>query len=97
MTVGEALKRFRERFKLTQKDIAITLNLFPQAYYRYESGRSTPQVDMIITLAKTYDVTTDYLLGLSNEPRPPKLDEKTLNLVRAMQAWQAQPTAGTSQ
>lgn len=96
MTIAESLKRFRKTFNLNQKQVAETLGIKQQSYQVYES-KTVPSSTVILRLADAYNVTTDYLLGRSDEPRPPKLDEKTLNLVRAMQAWQAQPTAGASQ
>lgn len=82
MTIAESLKRFRREFNLNQKEVAETVGMVPQAYYRYESGKFVPQADLIITLAQTYNVTTDYLLGLSDEPRPRPLSlgsEQLLN------------------
>ena len=76
MTVAEALKRFRSEFHLSQKAVCETLDMMPQSYYRYETGRFLPQADAIIKLATTYNVSTDYLLGLSDVPQPP--DTKAL-------------------
>ena len=42
----------------------------PQAYSRYEIGKFVPRADDIAKLATAYNVTADYLLGLSDEPRP---------------------------
>lgn len=94
MTVGDALKRFRKQMKLSQTDVAERLGMLQQTYSRYESGKFSPRADDLIKLADAYDVTTDYLLGRSDEPRPPKFDEKTLNLIRAMQAFQSAPAEG---
>lgn len=88
MTIAESLKRFRTNFKLTQLQVANKLGILQQTYYKYESGKVTPSAEFVLGLANAYQVSTDYLLGLSDEPRPPKLDEKTLNLVRAVQAFQ---------
>lgn len=91
MTIAESLKRFRKEFNLKQKDVADTLGVKQPTYNVYES-KSIPSAAIIIKIADAYDVSTDYLLGRSDEPRPPKFDEKTLNLIRAMQAFQAPPT-----
>ena len=80
MSIAEALVRFRAEMQLSQKDILETLGIPQSSYYRYENGRSIPQADVIVKLATTYGVTTDYLLGLSDEPRPPD----TAALVRAI-------------
>ena len=93
MTIAESLKRFRKEFNLSQKQVAQTLGIKQPSYQIYEA-KTKPSAEVIIKLADAYDVSTDYLLGRSDEPRPPKFDEKTINLIRAMQAFQAAPAAG---
>lgn len=84
MTIAESLKRFRREFKLNQKEVAETVGMVPQAYYRYESGKYIPQADLIITLADAYGVTTDYLLGRSDEPRPKSLPPDSAQLLNTL-------------
>ena len=93
MTIAESLRRFRKDFNLKQKDVADTLGVKQPTYQVYEA-KSIPSAAIIIKLADAYNVSTDYLLGRSDEPRPPKFDEKTLNLIRAMQAFQSAPVTG---
>ncbi|MBQ3444926.1 MAG: helix-turn-helix domain-containing protein [Selenomonadaceae bacterium] len=69
-TIAESLKRFRAELQLSQKEVAETLSILPQAYSRYETGKYIPRADDIAKLATAYNVTTDYLLGLSDSPRP---------------------------
>lgn len=73
--VAESLKRFRGQFKLKQKDVADALGVSQQAYQAYEKD-SYPSTKLILKLSKIYDVTTDYLLGQADEPRPKKYDEQ---------------------
>ena len=73
MTVSEALRRFRKEFDLNQQEVAKTLDMMPQSYYRYETGKYSPRADDIIKLATAYGVSADYLLGLSDLPRPPDI------------------------
>lgn len=75
MEVNKALRRFREEFGLSQKDVADQLGILPQAYSRYETGKFQPKVNDLLKLAATYNVSTDYLLGLSNAPQPSRVDE----------------------
>ena len=70
MNISESLKRFRRELNLSQKDVAETLGIMTQAYSRYETGKYVPRADDIIKLATVYDVSTDYLLGLTDESRP---------------------------
>ena len=67
MTIGESLKRFRTKFNLKQKDVAENLGVTPQAYQVTES-KGNPSAKAIVQLANKYNVTTDYLLGLSDVP-----------------------------
>ena len=61
------LKDIREDNDKTQKDIADVLNTTYQYYSAYERGVRDIPTHHIITLAKYYNVSTDYLLGLSND------------------------------
>lgn len=69
MTLGESLKRFRKERGLTQQQVAEALDLHKQAWQRYESGKVVPAATVIINLADTFNVSADYLLGLSDSPK----------------------------
>lgn len=66
MTVTESLKRFRKEKKITQKDIAECLGITQQTYQYYESNGGL-SADFIKKIAEHYEVSTDYLLGVSDE------------------------------
>lgn len=70
MTFAEALKRFRQEFKLSQRDVAEALGVTRQAYQVYERD-VTPSAKVLRTLAEKFGVTMDYLAGLSDTPKPP--------------------------
>lgn len=89
MTIAESLRRFRKDFNLKQKDVADTLGLKQPTYQVYEA-KSIPSAAIIVKLADAYDVSADYLLGRTNDPRPLKIDEKTLALVRSLQEWRSE-------
>ena len=61
------LKEIRKDRDLTQLDIAKVLNTSQVQYSRYEIGIRLIPIDKLVILAKYYDVSTDYLLGLTNE------------------------------
>ena len=69
MTVSESLKRFRRDFKITQKQVASSANVAERLYQKYEYGEVVPSVTFVMNLAENYDVSTDYLLGLSDNPK----------------------------
>ena len=68
MTFGEKIKRLRNERNWTQDFVSKKLNISSPALSRYESGACEPKdLAMISEFAKLYGVTTDYLLGLSDE------------------------------
>ena len=60
------IKDLREDNDLLQRDIANLLGISQQYYSEYESGKRTITISHLITLAKYYNVSIDYLVGLSN-------------------------------
>jgi len=53
---------------LTQQQIADYLTCNRQVYARYEHGIREIPVSMLIKLAKFYNVSIDYIVGLSDKP-----------------------------
>ncbi len=64
--LGKRLKELREDMKLTQKEVAIRLGLNPVSYLRYEKSQREPSLLILAQMAKFFEVTTDYLLGISD-------------------------------
>ncbi len=62
------LKECRQRANMTQQYVALTLGIKPPSVSNWESGKTRPAIDNLIELAKLYNVTTDYLLGVSDNP-----------------------------
>lgn len=62
----QRIRDLREDAEKTQVEIAEYLHMDRSVYRRYESGRREIPVWAVITLAKYYNTTTDYILGLSN-------------------------------
>ncbi|WP_367186340.1 helix-turn-helix domain-containing protein [Oscillibacter sp.] len=56
----------------TQQDVATFLNMHRGVYCRYESGEREMPVWVVNQLADYYHVSTDYLLGRTDDPTPPK-------------------------
>lgn len=54
---------------LTQKDIATVLKTTFQYYNKYETGVRPMPMDRYVTLAKFYNVSLDYLCGLTATPK----------------------------
>ena len=66
------IRDLREDNDFTQKEIAKMLNCSQQAYSKYELGQRDIPTEILISLARFYNTTTDYILGLSNEKNPKK-------------------------
>ncbi|MBE6619483.1 MAG: helix-turn-helix transcriptional regulator [Ruminococcaceae bacterium] len=63
------IRDLREDNDLTQKQLAKVLNCSQQVYSNYELGQRDIPTDILIKLARFYNVTTDYILGISDEPK----------------------------
>ncbi len=84
--ISERLASLRKGTGKTQDDVADELHMARSTYSSYETGRRLPQADALVSLARYFGTTADYLLGLSDEPRPvPSLDEKGRAVVRCYQ------------
>ena len=66
------IRAVREDRDLTQAEIAKVLRTTQQQYSKIETGRADISAEKLILLANFYNTSTDYLLGLTNDPRPPK-------------------------
>lgn len=66
------IKQLREDNDIKQKTLANLLNVSQTTYSRYENGVLDIPLESLIKLAKYYNTSTDYLLGLTNEPKPYK-------------------------
>lgn len=70
MTFNVRLKQLRTNRKLTQSELAEILDLKPTAISNYESRRNEPSFEKLILLSRYFDVSCDYLLGLSDSYLP---------------------------
>ena len=63
------IRDLREDADLTQRQMAEILNCSQQVYSNYELGQRDIPTSVLIELAKFHKVSTDYILGLSNEKK----------------------------
>ena len=64
------IRELREDHDLTQRQLAAMLRITQTQYFRYEQGYRDIPTDLLIVLAKHYKTSTDYILGLSDNPNP---------------------------
>lgn len=64
----ERIRNLREDHDLKQREIAEFLSCSQRVYSNYELGQRDIPTDVLIRLSSFYDVSVDYLLGLTNNP-----------------------------
>ena len=62
------IRNLREDRDLTQKEVAKELNCSQQVYSNYELGQRDIPTYTLIRLSEFYNVSVDYILGLTNNP-----------------------------
>ena len=87
---GNVLKTLRLRENMTQSQLAQKLGLTKSVINAYETGLRLPSYDILIHIARIYNISTDYLLGLEHKQ---EIDlsglsqeeiDALLNLIKAM-------------
>ena len=73
-TFVDRLKRLRNEAGLSQEQLAERLQLSRPAIGHYETGFRKPDLDTLQCIARFFDVSTDYLLGRTDDPTPPSAD-----------------------
>lgn len=63
------IRDLREDNDLTQKEMAKMLNCSQQVYSNYELGQRDIPTDILIRLSKIHNVSVDYILGITNNPK----------------------------
>lgn len=77
--INETLKALRKRKGVTAKAVAETLNILPDTYRSYESGRREPNLETLKAISEYFEVSADYLLSGEN-PLPEQLTESEKDL-----------------
>ena len=70
------LRDLREDADLTQEALVKKLGMHKTTYTNYEQGKREPPFSLIIRLAVMYNVSIDYIAGLTNKPVPLKNERK---------------------
>lgn len=65
--LGSKIKNLRKKSNFTQEQLAQRLGLTKSIISAYENGSRMPSYEALITLARIFHVSTDYLLGLENK------------------------------
>lgn len=69
MNYRKRIRDIREDNDLTQEQLGKVLNKSQQGYNHIEAGRAELKIDDLIKLCKLYNLSADYLIGLTDTPR----------------------------
>jgi transcriptional regulator with XRE-family HTH domain len=75
---GDRLRDLRLKYNYTHEELAEMLGLGVAQIWRYETEKTDPSGTILSRIASAFNVSTDYLLGLSDDPNPTlKVDNLT--------------------
>jgi transcriptional regulator with XRE-family HTH domain len=84
------IKDLREEKGLTQKELAQRIHSTNKNIWAYENGIASPSIDVLIRIARLFEVTVDYLVGnsdeLGNVGTTEQFTEEEIDLVRCYRA-----------
>lgn len=84
--VGERLIDLRQDHELTQKQVAEALSINFRTYGGYERNESEPSDEIKIKIAKFFNVSLDYLVGIIENPRPITNGDEYIRLRKPLNA-----------
>jgi len=67
--IYKRIRDLREDKDITQKDMSKILNCSQQVYSNYELGQRDIPTDVLIKLSRFHNVSVDYILGISDNPK----------------------------
>lgn len=70
MNYVQRIRDIREDNDLTQTQIALVLKTNQKVYSRYETNENELPIRHLITLCRYYNISADYILGFTDEPKP---------------------------
>ena len=62
----ERIKQFRQENHVTQAQMAETLGISQQQYFKYEKGINELPIRYLVAICQAYDISADWLLGLTD-------------------------------
>lgn len=72
MDIGKRIKQLRIENEYTQKELADKIGLTPKMISFYENEERVPPIDIVLKLIIIFGVTSDYLLGISDDRQNPE-------------------------
>lgn len=82
--LGERLREQRMLKNLSQKEVADIINVSPSIVSNYERSERVPSLEILVSLARLYQCSTDYLLGFQTAESDNTLDVSMLSREQKM-------------
>ena len=79
--IGDKIKELRNRTGLYQQELADIMNVSKSTIAMWETNKREPSSEMLVALANFFEVTTDFLLGVSTDTETNKKDTSLINEV----------------
>ncbi|MGU3355424.1 helix-turn-helix domain-containing protein [Bacillus wiedmannii] len=76
--IGEKIKELRKNSKITQEQLGNAIGVSKMAISYFEKGKKAPGRETLEKIADYFNVTTDYLLGRSEDPELNEEENKTV-------------------
>ncbi|MBE6035606.1 MAG: helix-turn-helix transcriptional regulator [Clostridiales bacterium] len=87
MDIRDRIVELRHNKKLKQSEFADAINISPSSVSLWEKGDRRPDIEVIKIICKKFDVTADYLLGLSDIPKPYIISDTDPMLKEIVESW----------
>lgn len=84
MTIGETLRELLEEHEITQKQLALALNVAPSTLGGYVQGTSEPDVATLKRIAAYFQVSMDYLLDFPQNSNSVPGENEILYIYRSL-------------
>lgn len=94
-SLGSNIKYLRESKHLNQKELAEKLNIATSTLSQYENNIRVPSDDIKIKIADYFNVTIDYLLGRSSNPKLNRKEERDIQ--KELTQWKEEFEKGSLQ
>ena len=75
---NKRLEELRLKKQITKREAAKAFNVSESTYGKWELGQRKPDLEAIAKLAEYFEVSTDYLLGATDDPTPPAKEKDPL-------------------
>lgn len=85
--IGELLAEVRKDHHHTQQDLADLLHVSISTVRSWENEKSSPSHEMLVSICRLYNVSSDYLLGLTRIERPEEFTREELAKIREFEEF----------